>query len=781
MRYKVIRLLVGLAVVVGWGVATPVVAKTWLYQSPPAHPNLGQPISGWPGVRVLTDRQRRQLPGLVQQRLVQNFSYHALFTPNDPDFSAQWNLNAINLPGAWDADTQDPLYGGDSRVVVAVLDTGLATAAPDLSGLHLWTNSGEVPGDGIDNDHDGLVDDIHGWDFVHSDNAPDDDNGHGTHVTGTIAESTNNGVSAAGIAFNTTIMPLKVLDANGSGSTATIAAAINFAVSHGATIINLSLGGTEDDSALHQVIQTAAAQGVVLTAASGNSGASNVNYPAVYPEVIAVGATTQANLRASYSNYGSGLDLMAPGDQIIQQTCSTGSCQTFNDQAYSGTSQAAAHVSGVAALVAACGASTAQISNLLYSTASDLGPVGVDDEYGYGLLNASAALTAAGCTATIPTPPVQLQATSAKDRQQVLVSGRIYGFTQPYFSWSGPVGQVYQVTWGVSGQTATSSQIAQTFHPKLINEGTYTLTVASINGVGLASAPVTFVYQYRRPTVVIAGGHQLRLYDQDLRSTQRLTVNASSTSISGGRLGRAQANRLVFNLSDAPGKFQLLTTTGKTILTVTPFADRAVTQLSSAILERSSGSPQLVIGTGDHGASLRWYSSSLRPLATQTIFQTYRGGLRLAHADVDGDGNDELIVGQVSGPEIRVYSPDRQRLAVLRPLGSKYQGGWYVTSGDVDGDGHQEIIAVAAQAGSRRQVFALTLHGVHVKRWKLDTGAYTGPLDVVGSDVIGDGADRLFVVPRASGSWLQQWSLSGVKQRQVTLSSINLLRLTSLH
>lgn len=777
MRSTVVAaiIMVGLAVV-----ARPTRAATWLYHPQPGQPTIGQTVPGLPGLWKISDQQRLTLPVAIRRQAVANRTYHRMFAPNDPDFSSQWNLSAINLPAAWDADTVDPVHGGDSRVIVAVLDTGLATAAPDFVDLHLWANSGEIAGDGIDNDQDGYVDDVHGWDFVHNDNSPADDNGHGTHVTATIAESTNNALAAAGIAFNTTIMPLKVLDAAGDGSTTGIAAAINFAVAHGAVIINLSLGGTDDDPILHQTIQSAVSQGVVVTAASGNSGSSTLNYPAVFDEVVSVGATKVDITRASYSSFGTGLDLVAPGDMIIQQTCASAACTTFSSQAYSGTSQATAHVSGVAALLAACGLPTANIAATLESTATDLGSAGLDSQYGNGLINASAALSAAGCLGTAPAAASNLTVVSAAGRTKQLLSGTIYPYVQPSFSWSGPSGGVYQITWGKTGQTATTQQISLSFTPTVATDGTYTFSLTSINALGLTSAPITFTYRYRRAALVVAGVGQVRLYDNQFKSIRRWS-GPTATSLSGGQLAAAQTNRLVLNPTTTPATVAVMTTSGQTTKIIVPLGSRSTDQLSSTILERATGSPQLVITSTTRDATLRWYSASGQLKAKQTIYSTYRGGLRLAHGDIDGDGRDELIVGQVSGSEIRVYNDQRQRLSVLKPLGSSYLGGWYVAAGDIDGDGHQEIIAVSAVAGTQRRVWVMTLHGMLVKKWTLSTAPYNGSLDLVASDVIGDGLDHLFIAPRTSGTFIQQWSLTGHKERQVTLSSIKSLRLTALH
>jgi len=317
------------------------------------------------------------------------------FTPNDPYFYHQWNLQAIQVPQAWD-------YSGGHEVIVAVIDSGVAyedfesyRRAPDLA------NTAFVPG----------------YDFVNNDSHANDDFGHGTHVAGTIAQSTNNGYGVAGVAFGATLMPIKVLDARGQGGFDALARGVMFAADHGAHIINLSLSGRKSSQLLQDAIQYATNKGVLIVAAAGNSGGT-VEYPAAYDSVIAVGAVDYRLQRARYSNFGSQLDLVAPGgdtgadadgnglpDGILQETF-RGEPRRFALHNMEGTSMAAPHVAGVAALLFALNpaATAAQVRQVLETTARDLGAPGFDDNYGNGLIQAAAALAAMGAQAPTPTP-----------------------------------------------------------------------------------------------------------------------------------------------------------------------------------------------------------------------------------------------------------------------------------------------------------------------------------------------------------------------------------------
>jgi len=246
-----------------------------------------------------------------------------------------------------------------------------------------------------------------GWDFINSDANANDDASHGTHVAGTIAQSTNNSLGVAGVAFNATIMPIKVLGADGSGSFAQVAEGINFAVANGAKIINMSLGASVGGQIIENAVANAFNSGVTVVAACGNAGTSDCDFPAAYNSyVIAVGATQYDETKASYSSFGQSVDIVAPGgntgvdqngdgfvDGVLQNTFS----DTPVDFAYwffQGTSMATPHISGVAALLLAKDESLTptQIRTALESTADDLGTAGRDDTFGWGLVNAKAAL-----------------------------------------------------------------------------------------------------------------------------------------------------------------------------------------------------------------------------------------------------------------------------------------------------------------------------------------------------------------------------------------------------
>ena len=266
--------------------------------------------------------------------------------PADPLFAQQWALARESVLGtatSWQQST-------GAGAVVAVLDTGADLTHEDLQGA-LWTNPGEVPGNGIDDDHDGYVDDVHGVDLVNGDGTPADDEGHGTHVAGIIAARAGNGVGGAGLAPGAQLMIVKVLDAHRSGTAAGLAEGIRYALAHGATIINTSVNGDGTSRALQAALASADAAGALVVASAGNDGRdidADPSYPASYPDpsIVAVGSVGLGGMLSSFSNHGpTAVDIAAPGEDIL----STASDGTY--ELRSGTSMAAPFVSATLALM----------------------------------------------------------------------------------------------------------------------------------------------------------------------------------------------------------------------------------------------------------------------------------------------------------------------------------------------------------------------------------------------------------------------------------------------
>ncbi|WP_163870528.1 S8 family serine peptidase [Myxococcus eversor] len=307
----------------------------------------------------------------------------ASYTPNDPEYTRQWNLKMIDMPKAWERSR-------GKGVVVAVLDTGIAyedhddfKQVPDLKGVKF------VPG----------------YDFVNDDEHANDDHGHGTHVAGTIAQATNNGEGVAGVAFEATLMPVKVLNHFGGGTTADIADAIRFAADKGANVINMSLGGGGYSQVMANAVEYARKKGVTVVAAAGNGGRARVEFPAAYPGAVAVSAVGPDGSLAPYSSYGKELDIAAPGGDkrkgdeggILQNTIDPRDPSRSVYASYQGTSMATPHVAAVAAMLYAAGAKTPDaVEKALYAGAAKVADQAWTEQYGHGLLNAEASLASLG-------------------------------------------------------------------------------------------------------------------------------------------------------------------------------------------------------------------------------------------------------------------------------------------------------------------------------------------------------------------------------------------------
>jgi len=312
-----------------------------------------------------------------QTRSINNYiiSANNFSIPNDSLFSNQWDFhNTGQTGGTPDADIDAPeawaISTGSDNIVVAVIDTGVLYTHIDLSS-NIWNNTGEIPDNGIDDDGNGYIDDIRGWDFVNRDNDPIDDKDHGTHVSGTIGAVGNNTLGVAGVNWQVKIMPLKVFDRLGYGSTSDAILAVQYANAKGASVISNSWGGPDYSQALKDAIDGSPA--VVVCAAGNGNGNNNDNYDnnTVYPasytstNIISVAATDHNDTLALYSNIGlNSVDLAAPGTSILS---------TYYDGNYAymtGTSMATPHVSGVAALVKAVNPSltSEQIKNIILST-----------------------------------------------------------------------------------------------------------------------------------------------------------------------------------------------------------------------------------------------------------------------------------------------------------------------------------------------------------------------------------------------------------------------------
>lgn len=597
---------------------------------------------------------------------------YAQAVPNDPYYSPyQWNLDnpvygGIQAEQAWD------ITSGNSGVIVGILDTGVAyenygayEQAPDLANTNF----------------------VAGYDFINNDSHPNDDEGHGTHVCGTIAQSTNNGLGVAGIAYNASIMPVKVLDADGSGTATALANALYWAADNGADVINMSLSwapGYDPGSTVENAVAYAYNHGVTIVAAAGNDDTGTVCYPAAYDDyVIAVGATRYDEDRAYYSNWGASLDVVAPGgdtsvdqngdgyvDGVLQQTF--GSSPTdFGFYFYQGTSMATPHVAGVAALLVANGAvGPDAVREALENTAEDLGTNGWDSTFGHGLIDAYAALN------YNVTPP--------ENRKPVADAGGPYAAdvgVSIMFDGSGsydPDGDTITYSWNFGdGSTATGENPVHAYAAA----GTYTVTLV-VNDGELDSDPSTTTATISEPgadPVMVVTDISLSLSSR--ARGKFLGGNADVTVLDGD--GNPVANATIYaHWSGAVSENEVFTT-----------GSNGVGSCSSSLVKSASGS---FVFTIDDVVKSGYIFDSANSVLTNSIAASSAAGIAGALTaypnpanpstqisfSVDEPANVSLILYNVLGQQVRVLTNEFHAQGDYRLTwdGRDYTG-TYLTSG----------------------------------------------------------------------------------------------------
>ncbi len=528
-----------------------------------------------------------------------NYIAHAFMVPNDPYYSYQWHFHSsdeggIDMEPAWDLAT-----GND--VIVAVIDTGIRVGS-DLANTCF----------------------VSGYDFVNDDTDPVDDNGHGTHVAGTIAQSTNNNEGVAGVAFNACLMPVKVLDYRGYGTYADIVDGIYYAVDHGANIISMSLGGSSGSEALEDAVAYAYNNGVTVIAAAGNDGANAISYPAAYDAyVIAVGATQYDKQRAPYSNYGSSLDVVAPGgnldldqngdgygDGVLQQTFEVtwwGGIQ-WGYYFYEGTSMATPHVSGTAALLYSVGVTSPdEIRNILQSTAIDLGDPGWDQYYGWGLINAYAALQEAlGGGGGENQPPV---ADAGGDKTGDEGEEITFDASNSY----DPDGTIVSYTWDFGdGTTATGKVVTHAY----ADNGVYTVTLTVKDNDGATDTDTVTATINNVPPTADAGGPYSGYVGEEITFSGSASDPGTADTLTytwdfGD--GTTATGQTVTHVYSAPGNYTVT-------LTVEDDDGGVGTDTTTATITEAPAQPTMHVESIDMGTQYAWWGLIVRAYATVTIY-----------------------------------------------------------------------------------------------------------------------------------------------------------------
>jgi subtilisin family serine protease len=651
--------------------------------------------------------------------------------PNDFDFAQLWGLHNvgqadgtpgadIHAPEAWETTT------GDRRIVVAVIDTGVDYYHPDLAD-NIWSNPKEVAGNGLDDDGNGFIDDVHGYDFVSDDGDPMDDHGHGSHVSGTIGGVGNNQVGIAGVCWQVSLMAVKIFDETGNGSIDTAIEGIRYAIENGANIINASWGSTDKSNALEDGVNEAYQAGVLFVAAAGNNNSQTPFYPAAYEHAFSVAATDAHDKRSRFSNYGTYIQVGAPGENIYS------TLPNNSYEFYSGTSMATPHVSGVAALILARHPdfTNDQLANILRNSVDT---ISTDQSIGSGRINAALAVRV-----NVPLPQVKLSLPDTLSGD-VNISGTAAG--NDFVSYLLEYGQGSEPTnWTAfysSDTPVPNGTLFPNFSTPPLGEGPYTFRLTARNASGEQAV--------ERAAVQISNVHiTYPMHDDILRAGDKISI--TGTAFGGNRMYRVQY---------APG------------LQPTNWSDVGVELTAGGTAQVNEG----VLATWDTSlvSSNQFYSLKLTataPDGTTTEFITQLVYLDshlkagwpqyipiagdypiedwrdVTVADIDNDGLDEIIIvdhGNSDGKAARllVYRYDGS-LLWSKELASGYPYSDIPLVGDIDGDGFKEIFV---DVGSSSQLFAFRHDGTPLPgNWPVHLEATS--LGKVLADLAGDGNKEL--------------------------------------
>ena len=670
--------------------------------------------------------------------------------PNDPRYGDLWGMHTIRAPEAWELET------GSAQVIVAVIDTGVDYTHPDLS-ANMWTNADEIPGNGVDDDGNGFVDDFYGYDFANRDPDPRDDHLHGTHCAGTVGAVGDNGEGVVGVCWNVRIMALKFMGSGGSGYTSDAIKCIQYAVANGADVLSNSWGGSDSSSALREAIQAARQAGVLFVAAAGNSGDTRIHYPGYYPESFTVAATDRNDALASFSTRGEAVDVAAPGVGIVSCALNHGY------RSASGTSMATPHVAGLAALIKARNPrlTPEQLELVLTSSVVDLGDPGKDTRFGHGRIDAAAALASVSPDAT-EFPDLRLTAPISGQvvNEPLTVIGTAAGATFASYrvDYLPPGGSAYQPLHSSTSPVVDGALATLTPRASWVDgAGAVRLTVTDTSGATFRTA-VGFRYlttwidsplPYAEVTGAAltvrgtAGGPGFRAYTLEVGAGEEprswTTVRRSTQAVAGDVLATWRP------VSDGVHTLRLRSdfTSGERTVTTAVTVER--TRLpgwpaeltlhawgfndTPRVLPHAGGNRVLASYGPGVGVIAAYDPRSLPFLALEqydaqgqevegfdpanVVFGTSLGTPAVGDLDRDGVAETVVLAKTAGGPSregwtVHVLAPDGARVWTRQVSGSAGRGGpgeALTALADLDGDGFLDVICGGSPAAGSLQAF----------------------------------------------------------------------------
>lgn len=653
-------------------------------------------------------------------------SYVFAQTPNDRLYDDLWYLPQVSAPEAWDITT------GSSDVVVAVLDTGISFDHPDLVG-NIWENTQEIAENGKDDDGNGYIDDVHGWDFVDDDNTPEpvlegssdpEAQSHGSVVAGIIGAVGDNHEGYVGVAWNVRIMPIRILDKNGSGNESDAAVAIRYAVANGADVINLSFAGDEVHAGLREAVREAYEKNVVIVAALGND-ARDVNETPVYPAclrsevadwVIGVTATNTADQESDFTNYGSDCaDIAAPGEDVYGLGYVEDSAHARERDLYigpwSGTSVASPIVAGAAALLKSV-YPTISVENVraaLKLSVDPAYPTSGLGSLGAGRVNIARALELAA--SLVSGQPTSQDTPSSPDASSPETSSDFSGQTNSYMALGAQVGSAPWVNvWRADGIPYASFQaFAESF-----TGGVYVVVddLNDDNAVEVVATPG------------VGGGPQVRIFGVSgalIRSffaydeLSRQGVSATTGDVTGD------------------GNEEIVTAVGGGVSNDVVIFDQEGNELSRFTVTGFSEGTRFAVSV----------------------------------ADVDNDWEKEIVIAaQNKEPRVAVYNADGTRLVDFLAYAPNMDAGLTLSSGDFDGDDRDEIV-VGPLKGGAGHVRIFNYIGALWKEFFITEVSDGGGTNVAVADIDVDGSWDIVTSPNGHAGSVQVWTSEGVMKGEL--------------
>jgi subtilisin family serine protease len=629
----------------------------------------------------------------------------ASITPNDLYFSNQWYLSKIKADSAWDKVSESP------DTVIAVIDSGVQINHPDLRD-NIWKNEAEIPGDGLDNDKNGFIDDVNGWDF--SSNVPDPSPkfsdgwteagvSHGTMVAGIIAARGNNGKGVAGVTWRAKIMALKALNDKGEGRVSDVIRAIDYAVNNGADIINLSFVSFNYSYGLQEAITRAHNAGVMIVAAAGNEQAAgdgyNIDKTKIYPAcydgnlvgenmVIGVAATDALDQKTKFSSYGfSCVDLAAPGISFFNTV--TGDSRTGNTKYYdgywSGTSMAAPLVTATLALIQQANPelSRRETVNILFASTDNISKLNPDylGQLGNGRLNVNRAVEMAKEKLYNHLGRLLIIPDSKKNKAKVVAATGDLVYNLP--------DEIIK-----SGSSFATGDIN--------GNGVDEIVVGAPAGeepkIRILSSQGKLLGEFLAADKKFRGGLNVALIDLDNSGAKKIIVAPASGGSPQIKIFDYQGNL----------KSQFL---------AAPKDWRGGFTVSAGDID-GKGSPKIVIGFGSGSEpQIRIFNTDGKLISAFLAYEkSFRGGVNVAVANLDGrkDHNKaEIIVTPGAGrePQVKIYNNRAQLKNKFLAYGKSWQGGVNLSAGDINSDGVAEII-MSAYSGAAPHVRVFNISGI---------------------------------------------------------------------